>query len=179
MITVLLGTNRPKSNTARVAEVIMGIYRELGEEPGILDLAELPMETATPEVYGAKPAGLKPMVDQVLGSDGLVLVIPEYNGSYPGILKLFIDTWPYPEAFDRRPVCLVGLASGQFGALRAVEHLQQVFSYRNAHIFPPRVFLAGIHKLLDEKGQFKDAELVERLRKQAAGFLDFVRALRG
>jgi NAD(P)H-dependent FMN reductase len=74
-------------------------------------------------------------------------------------------------------VCFTGLAAGQWGALRAVEQLQQIFGYRNAHIYPERVFVPGIGQQLGADGLLKDAELVGRLRKQASGFAEFTRRL--
>jgi chromate reductase, NAD(P)H dehydrogenase (quinone) len=59
-------------------------------------------------------------------------------------------------------------------ALVPVEQLQAIFGYRNAFIFPERVFLPGIRDLLDENGRLKDGDLVQRLRAQAEGFITFV-----
>jgi len=73
----------------------------------------------------------------------------------------------------------VGVAAGMWGALRPVEQLQAIFGYRNAHIFPERVFLPGIGNQLDELGRLKDAELVKRLQAQAKGFVGFVKSLKG
>ena len=111
----------------------------------------------------------------VLQASGLHVVTPEYNGSMPGVLKYFIDLLKFPESFERRPVCFTGLAAGTWGALRPVEQLQQIFGYRNAHIYPERVFIPGIGNQLGADGRLKDEELVGRLRKQAAGFAEFTR----
>jgi hypothetical protein len=55
-----------------------------------------------------------------------------------------------------------------------VEQLQAIFGYRNAYLFPERVFLPQINNLLDGNGRLKDAELLQRLRKQAEGFVGFL-----
>jgi len=110
-------------------------------------------------------------------SSGLVVVTPEYNGSLPGVLKYFIDMLKFPESFERRPVCFVGLAAGMWGALRPVEQLQAIFGYRNAYLYPERVFMPKINDLLDANGRLKDPELVERLRAQQKGFIEFVKQL--
>ena len=107
-----------------------------------------------------------------------MIVTPEYNGSLPGILKYFIDMLPFPESFEQRPVCFIGLAAGIWGALRPVEQLQAIFGYRNAYIFPERVFMPGIGKLLDEAGRFPSPDIEKRLANQAAGFAGFVEKLR-
>lgn len=177
MITLIVGTNRPGSSTRLVARQIEGIYTELQQPVRMLDLAQLPIEVFLPTAYAEKPASFAPFADAVLQGTGLHVVTPEYNGSMPGVLKYFIDLLKFPESFERRPVCFTGLAAGMWGGLRPVEQLQQIFSYRNAHIYPERVFIPGISGQLGTDGRLKDEELVGRLRKQAAGFVEFTRRL--
>ncbi len=177
MITLVVGTNRPGSNTRKVAAQIEEIYRELKTPLKVLDLAGLPPEIFHPSSYSEKPKSFAPFADGILQSSGLVIVTPEYNGSLPGVLKYFIDMLKFPESFEHRPVCFVGLAAGMWGALRPVEQLQAIFGYRNAYIFPERVFMPGINNLLDGNGRIKDAELLERLRSQQKGFVSFVQKL--
>jgi NAD(P)H-dependent FMN reductase len=178
MIVILSGTNRPGSNTRKVAARVETAYHTLGVKTQLLDLAHLPPEIFSPSAYGEKPATFAKFTDAILAADGLAVVTPEYNGSVPGILKYFIDMLPFPESFEQRPVCFTGLAAGMWGALRPVEQLQAIFGYRNAFIYPERVFLPGIRQALDENGRFTDAELEKRLEKQAAGFTAFVEKLR-
>jgi len=174
MIVIISGTNRPGSNTRKVTAHVEANYKSLGVRTHLLDLAELPPEIFAPTAYAEKPAGLKKFTDPILASDGLVIVTPEYNGSVPGILKYFIDMLPFPESFERRPVCFVGLAAGIWGALRPVEQLQAIFGYRNAYVFPERVFMPGINKLLDAAGKMTNTDMATRLEYQAAGFIGFV-----
>jgi NAD(P)H-dependent FMN reductase len=179
MILIISGTNRPASNTRHIARHLDHAYVSLGVTHRVLDLADLPAETFLPSSYAAKPASFAPFADAILQSAGMHVVTPEYNGSFPGALKYFIDMLKFPESFERRPVCFTGLSAGMFGALRPVEQLQQVFGYRNAICFPERVFLPGIGGLLDERGALKDPDLAARLQKQAAGFTEFVERVKG
>jgi chromate reductase len=178
MMTLLVGTNRPGSNTRKVATQIEEIYRELKVPLKVLDLAQLPPEIFAPSSYAEKPKSFVPFADGVLQASGLIVVTPEYNGSVPGVLKYFIDMLKFPESFEQRPVCFVGLAAGMWGALRPVEQLQAIFGYRNAYLFPERVFMPKVNDLLDANGRIKDAELLERLRSQQKGFVEFVRKLK-
>jgi hypothetical protein len=62
--------------------------------------------------------------------------------------------------------------------LRPVEQLQQIFGYRNAHLYPERISLPQINNLLNASGRLKDAELLGRLKAQIHGFTDFVEQLK-
>lgn len=179
MIVIISGTNRPGSNTRKVAGHVEAVYKALGVPFQVLDLAQMPPEIFDPASYGEKPAAFSKFTDAILAADGLVIVTPEYNGGIPGVLKYFIDMLPFPESFEHRPVCFIGLAAGIWGALRPVEQLQAIFGYRNAYIYPERVFMPGIGKLLDERGQFTSPDMEKRLNGQAAGFVGFVEKLRG
>ena len=179
MITLIAGTNRPQSSTRQVSRHVEEVYAELKVPIQVLDLAQLPPEIFSPSSYAQKPKSFEPFAEAILRADGLHVVSPEYNGSVPGVLKYFIDMLKFPESFIRRPVCFVGLSAGIWGALRPVEQLQAIFGYRNAYIFPERVFLPGISDLLNESGRLKDPDLLKRLRTQAEGFVEFVEKLRG
>jgi NAD(P)H-dependent FMN reductase len=178
MITLLIGTNRPNSNSGKIAKHIEEIYAELKVPLQVLDLGKLPPEIFSPASYAEKPKSFQPFAAAILNASGVHVISPEYNGGIPGVLKYFIDMLKFPESFERRPVCFTGVAAGIWGALRPIEQLQAIFGYRNAFIYPERVFLPQVHGLLDETGRLKNPELQDRLRKQAAGFVDFVEKLK-
>ncbi len=178
-IILLSGTNRPSSNTRKLVGQVAEYYQEAGNPVEILDLAELPTEIFAPTAYAAKPASFARFGSAILGSDGIHVVTPEYNGGMPGVLKYFIDMLKFPESFERRPVAFTGLAAGIWGGLRPVEQLQAIFSYRNAHVFPERVFLREINDQWGPDGRVASADSVKRLRAQVEGFLKFVENLGG
>ena len=177
MISILVGTNRPDANSRKVANKILELYKAAGTEVQIIDLEKLPPEIFMPEAYADKPARFKPFADAILGSSGVHIVTPEYNGGFPGVLKYFIDMLPFPESFEGRPVAFTGVAMGMFGGLRPVEQLEQILGYRNAYIFPSRVFVMTVHESLNDSGELSDEKLVARLDAQATGFTEFVAKL--
>lgn len=174
---IVVGTNRKDSNSKKIALFIQKIYSDLQETVEIIDLPEMNWANLPHGQFGeVSDPTWKSQIDKITKSDGLIMVVPEYNGSVPGALKMFIDYWKYPESFVSRPVCFVGLG-GMFGGLRPVEHLQQVFGYRNAYIFPERIFLMNVWKNL-VGGELQDQVSVGLLKSQAAGFQKFCRALK-
>jgi NAD(P)H-dependent FMN reductase len=177
-ILIVSGTNRPGAHAMKVSKALERHYRQAGVAVDLYDLAELPCEAFQPEAYAAKPAAFQAVQKRVLDAAGLHLVVPEYNGSFPGVLKYFIDLLKFPESFDRKPVAFVGEAAGMWGALRAVEQLQMVFGYRNAHSYPDRVFISDVAKKFAPDGAMTDAAIDERLARQAKGFARFAELLR-
>lgn len=177
MITIISGTNRPGSNTRKLTTHVEKAYTSLGVPVQVLDLAHLPADIFLPSSYEKSPASFKPFIDTILAADGIVVVTPEYNGSIPGVLKYFIDMLPFPESFDQRPVCFVGLAAGLWGAMRPAEQLQQIFAYRNGFVFPERVFVPGINNQLSESGKLNPA-MENNLLQQATKFVSFVERVR-
>ena len=178
MIVLISGTNRPGCNTLKVARIVEGLLQRAGGEVKLLNLQELPADLLDPGSYARKPSAFAPWQEAILTAEGIVTVLPEYNGAYPGILKYFIDMLKFPESLQGVPAAFVGLGAGEWGGLRAVEQLEMVFNYRSAHIYGKRVFLKHIGDLLDAGGQLKDAAHQERLSAMAAGFVDFCRRLR-
>ncbi len=172
-ILIISGTNRPHSNAFRIAGVLSGHYDRLGAAYEVFSLTDLPKEIFSGDAYATKPPAMVALQQRVLDAIGLHIVTPEYNGSFPGVLKYFIDMLKFPESFEHKPVAFVGEASGMWGGLRPVEHLQQIFSYRNAHILPQRVFIPGVRTKFDDAGKFTDVAIDEMLAKQCGKFAAF------
>ena len=172
-ILIIAGTNRPNSNALRIAGILAANYERLNAAHAMFSLADLPREIFDGSAYANKPPGMVALQNRVLEAGGLHVVTPEYNGSFPGVLKYFIDMLKFPESFEHKPVAFVGEAAGVWGGLRAVEHLQGVFGYRNAHILPDRVFIPGVATKFDAAGRLTDAAIDERLAKQCERFARF------
>ena len=173
MIAIISGTNRPGSNTRKITAHVAKTYADFGVPAQTLDLADLPPEIFSPTSYEKTPASFQKFIDAILGANGLVVVTPEYNGSIPGVLKYFIDMLPFPESFDQKPVCFVGLAAGLWGAMRPTEQLQQIFAYRNGLVFPERVYVPAVNNQIDEDGKLNPV-MQKNLRQQATNFVNFV-----
>ncbi|CAN5399004.1 hypothetical protein BH09SUM1_BH09SUM1_26110 [soil metagenome] len=175
MIEVIAGTNRPGSNTLKVANIVLGIYQKEDVDAQILNLQDLPQEIFDPSSYTTKPASFAPFQERILKADGLHIVVPEYNGSFPGVMKYFIDMLKFPESFEHHNVAFTGLGLGLWGNFRGVEQLQHIFGYRNAYNLPERVWISGVGQKLTEDGKLKDEKNQEQLNKQVKEFIAFVK----
>ena len=176
-ITIVSSTNREGSMSLKVSKYLQEMYAKLGVSAEVLDLQGLPLSCFTPQAYAEKPLELAPFIDTILKTEGAVFVIPEYNGSYPGALKYFVDMWKFPDCYVGLKTAYVGIANGQWGALRPVEHFQGVMGYRNAIQFPERIFINRVGKRWNGSGFSKlvesDMNLDELLQQQSRNFVDF------
>ncbi|GAC1377428.1 MAG: hypothetical protein NVS3B25_33010 [Hymenobacter sp.] len=175
MITLLAGTNRPNSRARRIATYYAALLTELGAESQLLDLAELPSDFISSALYervGTNPAfnRLATLLD---AGQKLVIISPEYNGSFPGVLKAFIDGLPYPGGIWGKKAALVGLSNGGQGGLLAMTHLTDILMYLGTAVLPQRVRLPFIGKDLNEQNGLNLDLSRQLLREQAEALLAF------
>ncbi len=177
MLAIIAGTNRPGSNTLTIARNARDILVGCGEDVVVLDLAELPRDLMASTSYATKPDGFRVFQDAVLEARGILTVVPEYNGSFPGILKYFIDMLRFPDSLYETPAGFIGISAGPWGAVRAVEQLEMVFQYRHAHLYGRRVFIANVDTAVDDAGKPIDSALARRLETMVCGFARFCHRL--
>lgn len=174
MITIISCTNRKSS----VSRVVSEFYRELltqaGEESSILDLQDLPADFVWSALYEniGKNQAFNQMTELIINSGKLVFVVPEYNGSFPGVLKAFIDGIDYPVSFKDKKCALVGLSSGVQGGVLALSHLTDILNYLGMHVLPLKVRMPGIEKLLTES-RIDDELILELLDMQIKDLVNF------
>ena len=162
MITIVVGTNRMNSVSRQVADYYQGILREKGAESQVVDLVDLPAEFTGNALYenNGKNPEFNAIREKVQASDKLVFVVPEYNGSFPGILKAFIDGLKYPEGIRDKKGALIGVSSGVQGGVFAMSHLTDIFNYLGMHVLAVKPKLAGIEK------NFEDGKITNKLYNQ-------------
>ena len=167
MITVIISTNRRESTTARVAGVFADLLRKEGQAVQVLDLAKMPSDFFKPSMYDERTDEFKELFSQYIESaNHLVFVIPEYNGSYPGVLKLFIDASP-AKSFWNKHASMIGLSDGHAGNLRGQEHLTGVLQYLKMHVHFHKPKLSNISRSFDSEGQLSNEHYLSQLQDHA------------
>jgi len=161
-IVIIVGTNRPNSMSRRVAEYYQRLLNQYNTPSIILDLVDLPHDFTFTALYGnsGKNDTFNALRSQIDGAEKFIFITPEYNGSYPGVLKAFIDGLPYPNSFTNKKAALVGLSSNMQGAITALSHLNDIFSYLGMNTLALRVKLAQI------QAHFVDNEITNPLYKE-------------
>lgn len=153
MITIIAGTNRPNSNTLKVAKYYQNQLSEKGLQTTLFDLKDLPNNFIADNLYGKKTEDFDKIQELITNTSKFLFVIPEYNGSYPGVLKTLIDACAFPESFYDKKACLVGISSGKYGNIRGIEHFNGVCAYLHLHVMPLRLHIPNIKQELNENGE--------------------------
>lgn len=177
-IKIISSTDHPNSNSLKVSNYVADKYRAEGVDVEVISLMDFPMQDVVGGKYGKSIPSVEEFRKPILEADALIFVIPEYNGGFPGVLKLFIDYLPFPSAFAKMPMAFIGVADGAFGALRPVEQFQMIVNYRNALQFPERVFISRVSKSFSEEEGLKDDFQEKLLNSQVENFIKFIDALK-
>lgn len=161
-IVIIVGTNRPNSMSRRVAEYYQKLLAQSNTSSTILDLVDLPHDFTFTALYSnsGKNDAFNILKNHIDGAEKFIFIVPEYNGSYPGVLKAFIDGLPYPNSFTNKKAALVGLSSNMHGAIVALSHMNDIFSYLGMNTLALRVKLAQI------QSHFVDNEITNPLYKE-------------
>ncbi|WKK87333.1 NAD(P)H-dependent oxidoreductase [Marivirga arenosa] len=174
MITIISGTNRNNSVSAQVAKLYKKLLDEKQIESNIIDLADLPKDFVYTALYDNN--GKNPEFNEFLtllrASKKYVFVIPEYNGSFPGVLKAFIDGMEYPNSFQNKKCALVGISSGMQGAGLALSHMTDIFNYLGMHVLALKLKLARIEKNFNGE-EVTDKLYSELLEEQVEKLIEF------
>jgi len=175
MITVISGTNRKGSECLNFAK----LYAELLEKHTsdtvkVLALEQIPHDWFHMDMYSKQSPSLSALQDEyVLPAEKMVFIVPEYNGSFPGSVKLFIDACTvreYSRNFKDKKAALVGIASGRAGNLRGMDHLTGVLNYLGMTVMPDKLPISSIFKLKNGNGEVTDEDTLKIMEAHAKAF---------
>ena len=174
MITIVCSTNRKNSVSKTISNIYNGILDDLGVESQILDLSELPDDFTISALYDKSGENevFNLLAEKMTQAKKFVFVVPEYNGSFPGVLKAFIDGLPFPNSFNNKKCALVGLSSGVQGGGLALSHLTDIFNYCGMHVLALKPKLSNIDQYLSENN-ISNKLYMELLEEQAQHLVDF------
>ncbi|MBU6214959.1 NAD(P)H-dependent oxidoreductase [Patescibacteria group bacterium] len=135
-----------------------------------LNIGNLPLYNTDDEA--AFPAEAKALKDAIEASDGVIIATPEYNRSFPGVLKNAIDWASRPwgkNSFAKKPALIMGVSIGKIGTAVAQSHLKEVLLYLDMRVIgQPELYLGPASGIFDEAGNLTDSAVRELLAKALA-----------
>ncbi|EOZ99820.1 NADPH-dependent fmn reductase [Indibacter alkaliphilus LW1] len=174
MIKIIVGTNRQNSLSNKLALIYLENLKKMGKDAEILNLQDLPHDFVFSALYenNGKNNLFNNFHQKVKEGKKFVFIVPEYNGSFPGILKSFIDGMTYPNSFRNKKCALVGLSSGIGGGGIALSHLTDIFHYLGMHVLAFKPKLAKIEDNMSDN-LLTNRLYMELLQSQAEMLIDF------
>lgn len=109
----------------------------------------------------------------LIPAERFVFVLPEYNGSFPGILKTMLDQSDIKKCWWGKKAMLTGLADGRAGNFRGLEHMSGILQYLRMHVYWDKLPISRINEELDAGGEFLRPVTQAQVEAQIDGFLRF------
>jgi chromate reductase, NAD(P)H dehydrogenase (quinone) len=173
MITIISATNRIGSFTAGVAATYVEIAIKNNLPHRLVELTNFPSFPVDDSVYRKGENPFRSFAHDVFNtSEHILVVAPEYNGSFPGILKMLIDCAD-PEIYRGKKIALTGVASGRAGNLRGMDHLTGIFQYLKSHVYYNKLPISQIHSLVNESKIVSDQKTRDTMEFQLLGLNHF------
>ncbi len=166
MITIISGSNRDDNNTKKVALEYQRLLA-LKNIPAKIFLLDEINSTLRNDFF------IQSENEILIPSEKFIIIMPEYNGSYPGILKLMMDNTDIKKVWWYKKVLLTGVSTGRAGNLRGMEHLSGVLLHMRMQVHYNRLPISVVDKLMDEQDHFTDLATLGAINIQLEEFLKF------
>ena len=172
-IPVILGTTRKGRMSLHAARFVVDqLQKREGVVTELIDIAELnlPVDDAGDAIKDAR------FSDAMERADGVVIVTPEYNHSFPGLLKHVIDSCL--KEYVHKAAGIVGVSAGVFGGARVIEHFQPVLRELGLVSIFWDINFGSVRKVFDQNGQLLDQAYIGRTEKFLSELIWMARVLR-
>jgi len=162
-IPVILGSTRRGRQSLKVAQFLIERMQRSGQiEPELLDLAEyrFPIMEERLRFRNDPPPHLQEFADKIGRGAAVVIVTPEYNNGYPGVLKNALD-YLLPE-YRRKPVGIVTVSGGGFGGVLCLAQLRLVVLGAGAFPIPASLPVSRVQETFNDDGTLSDTAYEKR-----------------
>ncbi|MEJ7821928.1 MAG: NAD(P)H-dependent oxidoreductase [Chitinophagaceae bacterium] len=166
MYTIISATNRIGSHSEKVASKYQLILKAKGINSQLFSLKNLNVLEKNDDFSSAEKEFLIP-------AEKFIFIMPEYNGSYPGVLKAMIDISDIKESWWHKKALLVGVSTGRAGNLRGMDHITGSLNHMRIIVHPNKLPLSNIDKIMDEDGTITDKDTLQAMDQQVTEFINF------
>ncbi len=178
IVLAISGSLRKESLTTKLLRVF-GERAPESVEFRVADISKLPIYNQDLEL--PEPNFLLEFKEQIKPADGILLLTPEYNRSFPSVLKNALDWASRPQArpghgtWGGKPAAIVGVTPYTLGAFGAVHHLRQVLTFLNMPTMQqPEFYLSRAEEKFDVNGKLIDEITIKHIDDFWANFVDFI-----
>jgi NAD(P)H-dependent FMN reductase len=165
MYTIISGTHRIGSHSEKVAAEYRRILMDKNIDATVLSLKNMDVLHRTAEF-------LKIENEILIPTRKFIFIVPEYNGTFPGVLKAMIDNSDTVKAWYYKKALLTGVSSGRAGNLRGMDHLSASLHYLKMNVHHNKLPISSIDKVMDTNGRLNE-ETLKVIDEQVTEFINF------
>lgn len=161
-------TNRPGNLSIHLARFYHEGLAALGIPSTLYNLEEMPPRLLETDLYGSRSESFAPVQQMIIAATHYLFILPEYNGSIPGVFKLWLDACDYPESFKGKQGWMVGLGAGERGNAPGLNHLRDIMDYLGTELSGEEVKLGMVRSKIAPDGKITDGETQRLLEAHLA-----------
>ncbi len=172
-ITILAGSVRKERQSYSLAHYLQVQLVKRGIQVELIDLAKTPLPIFGQE--GNNESNVKLVGEQLQQGDAIILVTPEYQGSFSGVLKNALDY--YWEEFNKKPIGVATASAGKMAGINASTQLQHVVLSLGGYALPKKLLIPEVHKAFNSSSLPLKDTISEAVEKYLNEFLWFSEAV--
>ncbi len=174
-VALIIGSVRTGRQSHKIAYYVENILHKRNIETAVIDLLKQPLP-----VYGAllgsgSEENIKAHAERLSEADAIILITPEYHGSFSGVLKNTLDHFWIE--FQKKPIGVIGTSMGKLGGINASTQLQHVILSLGAYPLPVKLLVPEIHLLFDESFNTQNENMIKLTSRFLDEFLWFAEAV--
>ncbi|MBO9731963.1 MAG: NAD(P)H-dependent oxidoreductase [Chitinophaga sp.] len=149
-IAIIIGSIRQGRQSQKIAHYLQHNLTGQGHHIDLVDLAATPLPMLEERVgkHPQLPAVVQDLSNRLHAADAVIMVTPEYHGSFSGVLKNALDYF-YSE-FSRKVVGIVTVSAGKLGGINAATQLQHVILSLGAFPLPTKLLVPEVYGAFNE-----------------------------
>lgn len=166
-VKIILGSTRQGRSSDKIAQYLDQLLAKRTDiNTEIIDLRDYNLNFLSDEI---SPASRKTITDSLVqrwsdtitDADAFIIVVPEYNAGYPGVLKNALDIL-YKE-WNGKPVGFVGYSGGPSGGISAISQLRAVTIALKMVPVDCQIHIPTVWKAFDNTGHCTDQTIAAQL----------------
>jgi chromate reductase len=166
MITIVSATNRHDSMTLKMANIYYKLFSGKTKDVHLISLENKNVWERSEDLQELEKKYFIP-------SGKFVFIMPEYNGSFPGIFKVMLDNSDIKKCWWFKKAMLVGIADGRGGNLRGLDHITNILHYLKMHVFYNKLPFSRINDEMDKEGILLKPQSLKVINEQVDEFLNY------
>lgn len=176
-VTILLGSIRTGRQSPKAGFYLQRLLEERNIETTMIDLLEspLPLLRSKTDYENNLKIKVNEISTRLHEADSLLLVTPEYHGSFSGIIKNATDY--FWEEFHKKPVGVVTASAGKMAGINASSQLQHVILSMGGYALPRKFLVSDIQNAFDANNQPLNESLITNANLFLDDFIWFTEAI--